>query len=361
MPFPLPAEFAKFRSKMVATYGERALDALVAVTHCPSCGAVSSHSLGANFNCGFPSFAAFREAVPQMLRQLIGTAGTTCPRCAAPAKAGARYHTFLPSQQRDLVAVVDSAGAVELSAWDPVTSATERAESLDGDEEQRFVRAAALREAHAAFEMNDIDRGVGLVERLMQRFPGDASLIFLVGPLLAAGFARIGAAICAEHVKRAPEDAEGHYWSGEVLFRCMVHDLEPRSRAPEALASLEHALGLRPDDVRALLTLSTLLNATGDADRALAGYERLLALQPDHAQAHYNAGAILLQRDPAKALAHFIAGEKLEPNDPDYHLGCARALIKLDRKMEARWSFERGERLAPNHPKLAEIRADLGA
>jgi Flp pilus assembly protein TadD len=84
-----------------------------------------------------------------------------------------------------------------------------------------------------------------------------------------------------------------------------------------------------------------LLKAMGDVERAIRGYEQLLAAEPNHAEAHDNLGSLLLDRDATAALAHFARGEQLEPNDPDCHLGCARALVKLDRKMEARWSLDR--------------------
>jgi Flp pilus assembly protein TadD len=144
-----------------------------------------------------------------------------------------------------------------------------------------------------------------------------------------------------------------------VLFRSILHGLEPRSRAPEAVASFDRALALRPGDSRAQLARCVLLKAMGDVERAIRGYEQLLVAEPDHAEAHYNLGRSLLDRDPTAALAHFVRGEQLEPNDPDYHLGCARALVKLDRKMEARWSVDRARRLAPDHPRLAELEAAL--
>ena len=59
------------------------------------------------------------------------------------------------------------------------------------------------------------------------------------------------------------------------------------------------------------------------------------------------------------ALEHFTRGEALAPEDPDYPLGRARALIRLRRMDEAREACERGRELAPEHPRIAEIEAAL--
>jgi len=62
---------------------------------------------------------------------------------------------------------------------------------------------------------------------------------------------------------------------------------------------------------------------------------------------------------PAGALVHFQEGERLEPGDPDYPVGAARALVQLGRKDEARKALARAKKLTETHARFAELEAAL--
>ena len=79
----------------------------------------------------------------------------------------------------------------------------------------------------------------------------------------------------------------------------------------------------------------------------------------DAAAAHYNLGVLELGGDPSAALSHFSAGRALDPEDPDYALGAARALAALGRGEEAAAALDEAEELAPDYPRIAEVRAEL--
>jgi len=57
----------------------------------------------------------------------------------------------------------------------------------------------------------------------------------------------------------------------------------------------------------------------------------LMERQPDCAEAHFNLATMSLEDESQLTLEHFEAGEGLEPEDPDYLVGAARALVKLGR------------------------------
>jgi tetratricopeptide (TPR) repeat protein len=95
----------------------------------------------------------------------------------------------------------------------------------------------------------------------------------------------------------------------------------------------------------------------GDEATAIRTLERLLSLHPSHPEASYTLGLLLLGPDPARALALFEDGEKVQPRDPDYPRGRARALLAMGRYVEARAAAERAQELAPDDPRVAELMA----
>jgi Flp pilus assembly protein TadD len=81
----------------------------------------------------------------------------------------------------------------------------------------------------------------------------------------------------------------------------------------------------------------------------------LLAMHPGHPEGSYTLGLMLLERNPARALACFEAGERVQPRDPDYPRGRARALLALDRYVEARAAAKRAHELAPDDPRVIDL------
>jgi Flp pilus assembly protein TadD len=122
-----------------------------------------------------------------------------------------------------------------------------------------------------------------------------------------------------------------------------------------AESHIRRALELSPHHPRALTTRALILRLRGRDDDALAIYREILAHHPGSAVAHYNIAIMLLGRTPAEALAHFAAGAALDPEDADYPVGEARALVALGRRSEARRALARAKELAPDHPRIAEL------
>jgi len=94
-------------------------------------------------------------------------------------------------------------------------------------------------------------------------------------------------------------------------------------------------------------------------DAAFAEFTEALRLNPDYAQAHYNLGRLLKQRDNGAALAlpHFARAVELYPEYADAHFWLARCLEDLNRDEEARTQYERA--IAANTFFLFDSHRDL--
>ena len=64
----------------------------------------------------------------------------------------------------------------------------------------------------------------------------------------------------------------------------------------EALTAANHALSLYPAQVEALNIQGMALQALGKPEAAMASYEHALSIDPDHAEASFNASLLHLQR-----------------------------------------------------------------
>jgi Flp pilus assembly protein TadD len=158
-----------------------------------------------------------------------------------------------------------------------------------------------------------------------------------------------------------PEDAQGHAWLGEILQLVINRGALPMEHLPEAVASLERALELDPNHSGAKMSLATCHRITGQEDLARDLYQDLTSVESVSAMAHYNLGIMDLGAgESLSALEHFQAGESLDPEDPDYPLGIARACIALGRKAQAKEALNRAMEIAPDHPRIEEIESQLG-
>lgn len=72
----------------------------------------------------------------------------------------------------------------------------------------------------------------------------------------------------------APDFAEGWHARASAYFGAELYG--------PALADLEHALALNPNNYNAIYGLGTMLELFGDRKRAYAAYRRVLAIHPHH-------------------------------------------------------------------------------
>ena len=163
---------------------------------------------------------------------------------------------------------------------------------------------------------------------------------------------------------------------------------------PDAVANLQKAVSLEPDNALTRLNLGTALYMQRDADGALTQYRAATRLSPSLAKAHFGIGVILETRnqdreaieaftaavtsDPAYLEARFGLAQALRRNGqveqslPHYQyvlqsspaasqaaFGLAMGLVRLGRYQEARVRLEQAVKAFPDQPGFAHALARL--
>ncbi len=131
-------------------------------------------------------------------------------------------------------------------------------------------------------------------------------------------------------------------------------------RAREALAPLEMATGLAPNNPGVLANLGMVLRALGRLSEALAAYDRVLALDPRYAPAHANRAAVLFDLNRLEdALAACDEALRLRPDHADtlYRRGLVQRSLR--RPADALESFDKALTLRPGLTDALVARGDV--
>lgn len=119
-----------------------------------------------------------------------------------------------------------------------------------------------------------------------------------------------------------------------------------------AIAHYQRALALRPDHAPAHNNLGAALRAQGHLGQAIASYQRALAAQPDYADAHYNlANALLDANRPTEAAEHFRTALGAIPDSAGVRNNLGIALANEGRLDEAVAEFRAALQLEPDSAK----------
>jgi len=156
----------------------------------------------------------------------------------------------------------------------------------------------------------------------------------------------------------------GRLAEAEPLYLAILHEVpahfdalhligvvrQQQGRDAEAIAFIDRALALRPDNAAALSNRALSLRALGRAHEALACCDRALAVKPDFADAHNNRGlALAALKRPAEALKSYEAALSHAPAHIDALNNCGIALFEVNRLDEALVCFDRVLALRPGH------------
>jgi len=349
-----------YRTGMTDEYGASSFDLVVEHWRCPGCSSELPGALNVipdSHYGNLPEFVVFAQEVVASVGQ---GEEPLCEECEQPGEyVGSDYHGYHEGRGRDLVARCQGE-AVETGWWSEVEG-FEPVSELD-DEEQLYLALGVLCRRAAFLGMNgEVEELVETCEDALAQVPGHPLLLELLRPLLEHGRADTAGQIAQTHALAYPEDPRGHAWVGEILSQCINYGAVGPEGIQEALNEVGRALELDPDMCMALMTRSALHRMAGDEAAARADLSRVIELDQgdDAAAAHYNLGVLELGGDPSAALSHFSAGRALDPEDPDYALGAARALAALGRGEEAAAALDEAEELAPDYPRIAEVRAEL--
>ncbi len=128
--------------------------------------------------------------------------------------------------------------------------------------------------------------------------------------------------------------------------------------ADEALAHFERALQLEPDNSEAEESLGTVLLQRGQAEQALAHFEHALAVHP-YAGTHYNVGTALLARGRTNAaLEHFNEALRLRPAYAEAHNNIGNIRFNAGQFQDAIVHYQMALSIRPD---LAEAANNLGS
>ena len=136
------------------------------------------------------------------------------------------------------------------------------------------------------------------------------------------------------------------------------HDIDT-SQYQAAIAPLQKFLAEKPDVAFAHFQLAYVYTALKRADDARSEYERAMALDPKMPEAPLNLGILLLEKDPAAAVAPLRKAVELLPaqSRPRFLLGAA--LQKSGDLAGAAESFEGASRLDPRDSETSLYLANL--
>jgi tetratricopeptide (TPR) repeat protein len=158
--------------------------------------------------------------------------------------------------------------------------------------------------------------------------------------VLRAGDLEAAEALGRELLQVRPGSADLWHLLGVLALR--------QGRPADALAPLDHALGLAPDTVTIIADRALAAERLGRLDQALADLDRLLALQADHAGAWVVRGRILRAQDrPADSLDSFERALTYQPALPEALHGRSHALAALGRATEALGGYDQALRASP--------------
>lgn len=130
-------------------------------------------------------------------------------------------------------------------------------------------------------------------------------------------------------------------------------------RLDEALATLQRAAALDPDDPKVHANLGSILTRLDRPEEAVACYRRALALAPDYAEAHYNLGATLVALDrQEEALACYDTVLALAPNHGRALINRGSVLSALNRHDEAIACYDK---VLADDPQYVEAETNRGS
>jgi Flp pilus assembly protein TadD len=132
-----------------------------------------------------------------------------------------------------------------------------------------------------------------------------------------------------------------------------------QGRTKDALAVLERAAALAPDDPATLFNLGFVLQRAGEHAQAIARMSRAVELQPSLDRAWYGLGISLIHTGRFReAIERLTEAARLQPLNPFARYQLAAAWFKLGEQEKVRAEYRK---LKAFDPRIAaHVRADFG-
>lgn len=144
---------------------------------------------------------------------------------------------------------------------------------------------------------------------------------------------------------------------GGYVYRAVIWTAE--RRYDEALADLQQAHQLAPNDARVLLTLGNLYAQTNRIDLAIENYDRAIGLRADFDKAYFDrAGAYMVKHDFSRAMADFDKAIELRPNFADAFANRGALHLASGDVQKALSDLDAAVELAPRNARYRDARAN---
>jgi hypothetical protein len=342
-------------SSMVQS-GQSLPDALIRTAGCPECGGADKPAIqffeGTYYTdlFGFIGHALMACAASNLIEK-----PNKCRKCRLPMQLMfADYHSRHFDRQKDLVlrCFYSGFGTYGLSYgllwWAGGSDYSAISHNQISEEEscaQLLERAVLLLQAH------ERAWGLAVIRRAMTQYSGDPLLLECVSLLDRDNERGIVDSIVSGHLAKYPDDPSAHYWMSKLLIQAYIESLGPPQLLTEATEHIERALSNRPGWQEAELIdclIGRLKNEDGTALRSK--YDGLLQKYPDYPDLYYDYALFAMENNPAEALSLFAQGSALQPDDPEFVVGKARALLLMGKKNEANIEFAKAKRMGEKHP-----------
>ncbi|HEX4198433.1 MAG TPA: sulfotransferase [Caulobacteraceae bacterium] len=168
----------------------------------------------------------------------------------------------------------------------------------------------------------------------------------------AATLRDVNAALAASDLPRAialAKDAVAGGLEDPLLYNLISHDLEEQGRHAEALAQLERARELAPQDVLILNAIGLCLMLQDRPTEAINVYDAALRIDPERPQSHYNrADALATLGDFELARRHYEYAVHVAPDYAGPIAGLASLALRRGDIEAAKALSERALTLVPN-------------
>lgn len=173
--------------------------------------------------------------------------------------------------------------------------------------------------------------------------------------------ARVAAILNLEDERRRSLDRFQELYRKEEETRALrVRVRELRQKADDrmtagdvtgAVAAMEQATTLDPDNVDSLLILGWLYWRGGDVERSEQVYRRALGKDPLRAELHYRLGRLLSDRgELSDAISSLEQAARLQPMALPYHVTLAQAYLRVNRAEDGVRELRLARRLNPSDP-----------
>jgi tetratricopeptide (TPR) repeat protein len=184
----------------------------------------------------------------------------------------------------------------------------------------------------------------GLYRRLLQRDPGNADALHLLGVVThQKGRPDLAIELISQAIRANSVEASFHANLGVAY--------QELGRWDEAIACYRTGIALRPQQPEAHNGLGNALAASAQLDAALASYRRAIALRPDYAEAHYNLGITYKEQGHAdEAVACYRKAITIRPDYQEAHYNLGNAFRDLRQLDAAVASYRRAIELRPDFP-----------